>query len=57
MSKDEMIERLLKLGVFMIDNKFPKDEMDAVINSMKMVQITNALFESRLKKGTESGDE
>ena len=53
MIKDEMVERLLKIGVFMIDNKFPKDEMDAVVNAIKVVQITNALFESRKKKGIE----
>ena len=53
MSKEDMIDRLLKLGVFMIENKFPKDEMDAAINAIKMVQITNALSESRLKKERE----
>ena len=47
---DDKVNRLLILGVFMIDNKFPKDEMDAVINAIKIVQITNALYESRLKK-------
>ena len=47
MSKDEMVERLLKVGLFMIENEFPKDEMDAAINAIKVVQITNALAESR----------
>lgn len=50
MTDEEPAERLLKLGFYMIENGFPKDEMDAAINAIKVVQITNALAKSRQRR-------
>ena len=53
MNNDDKVDRLMKVGLYMIEIGFPKDEMDAAINTIKMVQITNALAESRKDKERE----
>ena len=53
MSK-ERTEKIMKLGLFMIAEKFTKEEVTATMNAIQMIYVTEALSKLKMKKGTES---